>query len=200
MACHGKEGRATPDGYFPRIAGKPAGYLYNQLVNFRDGRRTFPMMEYLVDRQSDAYLKELAEYFASQELPYAQPVPPNATEQALELGRRLVFDGDTSRRIPSCRSCHGTQLVGVAPAVPGLLGLSQDYLMAQMGAWQNGSRHALAPDCMADTARELAPQDIHAIASWLSTQVVPTGAKPASTFESPPPKHCGSIEQGSPAP
>ena len=35
-ACHGKEGRAGPDGYYPRIAGKPAGYLYNQLLNFRD--------------------------------------------------------------------------------------------------------------------------------------------------------------------
>ena len=31
--CHGKEGRATNQGYFPRIAGKPAGYLANQLVN-----------------------------------------------------------------------------------------------------------------------------------------------------------------------
>ena len=39
VACHGKEGRATSTGYFPRIAGKPAGYLYNQLVNFREGRR-----------------------------------------------------------------------------------------------------------------------------------------------------------------
>ncbi|RYF64304.1 MAG: hypothetical protein EOO29_42595, partial [Comamonadaceae bacterium] len=29
-ACHGKEGRATQEGYFPRIAGKPAGYLANQ--------------------------------------------------------------------------------------------------------------------------------------------------------------------------
>ena len=37
--CHGKEGRATSDGYYPRIAGKPAGYLFNQLVNFREGRR-----------------------------------------------------------------------------------------------------------------------------------------------------------------
>ena len=37
--CHGKDGRATNEGYFPRIAGKPAGYLYAQLINFRDGRR-----------------------------------------------------------------------------------------------------------------------------------------------------------------
>ncbi len=102
---------------FPRIAGKPAGYLYNQLVNFRDGRRTFPMMTYLVDRQSDDYLKELAAYFASQELPYAEPAAPTASSDDLEHGRRLVFNGDERRHIPSCRSCHGTQLVGVSPAV-----------------------------------------------------------------------------------
>ena len=39
-ACHGPQGRAAPDGYYPRLAGKPAGYLYHQLLNFRDGRRS----------------------------------------------------------------------------------------------------------------------------------------------------------------
>ena len=38
-SCHGAEGEGTSDIYFPRLAGKPAGYLYNQLVAFRDGRR-----------------------------------------------------------------------------------------------------------------------------------------------------------------
>ena len=38
-ACHGKEGVANGKDYFPRIAGKPAGYLYNQLRNFREGHR-----------------------------------------------------------------------------------------------------------------------------------------------------------------
>ena len=33
-ACHGREGRPAADGYYPRIAGKPAGYLYEQLLNF----------------------------------------------------------------------------------------------------------------------------------------------------------------------
>ena len=28
-ACHGDQGRAGPDGFYPRLAGKPAGYLYN---------------------------------------------------------------------------------------------------------------------------------------------------------------------------
>ena len=47
--CHGKEGRAGPDGYYPRIAGKPAGYLYNQLINRRDGRRHYALMAGLLD-------------------------------------------------------------------------------------------------------------------------------------------------------
>src|SRR4249920_1986303 len=78
--CHGKEGRATPDGYFPRIAGKPAGYLYNQLRNFRDGRRSNPAMVNLIDFMSDAYLREIAEYFSALDLPYAAPThaPPDA--------------------------------------------------------------------------------------------------------------------------
>src|SRR3954471_18357200 len=69
-ACHGKEGRATTDGYYPRIAGKPAGYLYNQLANFRDGRRRNPMMTYIVSNLPDAYLREIAGHFASQHPPY----------------------------------------------------------------------------------------------------------------------------------
>ena len=64
-SCHGNEGRATREGYFPRIAGKPAGYLFNQLVNFREGRRQFPMMTYIAQYQSDAYLREIAAYFVS---------------------------------------------------------------------------------------------------------------------------------------
>src|SRR5262245_1422789 len=58
-ACHGKQGRATREGFFPRIAGKPAGYLYSQLVNFRDGRRQNPAMVYLVQHLSDRYLQEI---------------------------------------------------------------------------------------------------------------------------------------------
>ena len=27
-ACHGPQGRAAPDGYYPRLAGKPVGTLF----------------------------------------------------------------------------------------------------------------------------------------------------------------------------
>ncbi|CAN5381611.1 hypothetical protein BH10PSE17_BH10PSE17_20770 [soil metagenome] len=53
FACHGQEGRATNDGFFPRIAGKPSGYLFNQLVAFRDGRRKYVSMNELLRNLPD---------------------------------------------------------------------------------------------------------------------------------------------------
>src|SRR6476469_6705313 len=68
--CHGREGRAGPDGYYPRIAGKPAGYLYNQLLHFREGRRHYGLMTRLLDPLSEPYLLEVANHFSGLELPY----------------------------------------------------------------------------------------------------------------------------------
>ena len=73
--CHGPEGRAAPDGYYPRIAGKPDGYLFNQLLNFRDGRRHYALMSNLLAPLGDAYLREIAAHFASPRLPYPPPAP-----------------------------------------------------------------------------------------------------------------------------
>src|SRR3954468_23210003 len=72
--CHGRQGRAGPDGYYPRIAGKPAGYLFNQLRNFRDERRHYELMNGLLALLDDAYLREIAEYFAGLDLPYPPPL------------------------------------------------------------------------------------------------------------------------------
>ncbi len=48
-ACHGPEGRGTNNDYFPRLAGKPAGYLFNQLLAFKEGRRRYPPMNFLLE-------------------------------------------------------------------------------------------------------------------------------------------------------
>jgi len=196
-SCHGNEGRATREGYFPRIAGKPAGYLFNQLVNFRDGRRHFQIMSYMAQLQSDDYLHELADYFGSQHIPYPPPHPPRVTPATLERGRQLVMEGDDSLRVPPCNSCHGRKLLGTAPAVPGLLGVSQDYLTAQLGAWRMGVRAAAAPDCMREIVHRLRTEDLNAATAWLASQAVPDGAEPDTSFATPPPLQCGSILGGS---
>ncbi|OWW21863.1 c-type cytochrome [Noviherbaspirillum denitrificans] len=196
MTCHGKEGRATNDGYYPRIAGKPAGYLHNQMRNFRDGRRVqYPLMTYLVQHLSDDYLKEMADYFAAQDLPYPPPQPAAATPAVLDHGKALVLHGDPSRKIPACVACHGEKLTGVVPALPGLLGLPRDYLLGQFGAWREGARRAAAPDCMGEVTSRLSLEDINAVSSWLAAQPVPPDAKPASSLPAKLPLACGSMPQ-----
>lgn len=195
MTCHGKEGRAANDGYYPRIAGKPEGYLYNQLVNFRDGRRQqYPLMIYMVQHLSDDYLKEMATFFAAQRPPYPPPQPPSVSNEVLEQGRAIALQGNPSKNVPACIACHGDGLTGVAPSIPGLLGLPRDYINAQFGAWREGSRRAAAPDCMAEIAKRLTPEEISAASAWLAAQPVPEDASPSPTIAKLP-VPCGSFPQ-----
>ena len=195
--CHGPEGRAASDGYYPRIAGKPAGYLYNQLVSFRDGRRQYALMANLLTPLTDDYLRDIAAHFAQLELPYPPPPAATASVDVLARGETLVTKGDAALGVPACIQCHGAALMGVAPSMPALIGMPRDYLNAQLGAWRTGGRHAMSPDCMAEVAKKLAQSDITAISQWLGAQAVPAGAKPATALPAPLPVPCGGVP-GSP--
>ena len=191
--CHGAQGRAASDGYYPRIAGKPAGYLYNQLVSFRDGRRHYALMTNLLAPLSDDYLREIAAHFAGLDVPYPPPQPANTSVDQLARGETLVLRGDAALKVPACVQCHGAALMGVAPAIPAIVGMPRDYLNAQLGAWRTGSRHANAPDCMAQVARALAPADISALSQWLAAQPVSASAKPAAALPEALPLPCGGM-------
>lgn len=192
--CHGQDGRAAADGYYPRIAGKPAGYLFRQLRAFRDGQRPYALMGQLLAPLDDAYLREIAAHFAALQLPYAPPPPSRADAATLQRGRVLAQQGDAARDIPACSACHGAALSGIGNDVPGLLGLPVDYLNAQLGAWRTGARRAAAPDCMAQIAQRLQPQDVNALAHWLAAQPVPADARAAAAAPGPAPLRCDSMD------
>ncbi|MFZ9406538.1 MAG: c-type cytochrome [Burkholderiaceae bacterium] len=201
--CHGEQGRAGPEGYYPRIAGKPEGYLLQQLLHFRDGRRKTPSMVWMVQGLRDESLAQIARYFSQQELPYPEPAASARTAAAIAPpsliahGQKLALRGDPDRQLPACAQCHGERLTGVSPSVPGLLGLSRDYLNAQLGAWRNGERKAAEPDCMAQIARALTGEDLIAVTTWLAAQSVPASGRPATQEEHsgrPPGKHARQAE------
>jgi cytochrome c553 len=192
-ACHGALGEGTENDYFPRLAGKPAGYLYNQLLAFRDGRRKYPPMNYLLAYLPDAYMHQIAEYFAAQRPPFPTPAAPVVDARALALGKALVSAGDSARAIPACGSCHGAALTGMEPAIPGLLGLHADYISAQLGAWRYGTRHTVSPDCMRDIATRLSEREITAIAAWLASLPAPASATPVAAGTSKMAVACGSV-------
>ena len=192
VTCHGQNGQGVATGGFPRIAGKPAGYLYNQLVAFRDGTRHYAPMNYLVAYLPDAYLREMAEYYARQRPPFAHKDAAPADAAMLARGRTLATAGDARAGIPACVTCHGGRLTGMEPGIPGLVGLSSNYIAAQLTRWRVGNRHAAEPDCMKRIASRLSETDIAAVSAWLARQDAPADASPESANLVRMPLACGS--------
>jgi cytochrome c553 len=194
-SCHGKQGEGSKDDYFPRLAGKPAGYLYNQLVAFRDGKRKYAPMNYLLEYLPDAYLQEMAQYFATQQTPFPVLPRPTVSPQVLARGEALALTGDDARKIPACTACHGASLTGVSPDIPGLLGLHAKYISAQLGASRFGARVTDTPNCMQKITLRLSDADITAVSAWLSAQPAPPSPAPATEGSLPLALTC---EQGHP--
>lgn len=192
VGCHGEKGRGVANIYFPRLAGKPSGYLYNQLIAFQEGRRHYAPMNYLLAYLPPAYLKQMADYFAAQS---PDPIPvtaPGAPPATLAHGQQIVSKGLPDKKIPACTTCHGATLTGREPGIPGLLGLRADYVSAQLGAWRYGTRTALAPDCMQLIASTLSEPEVAAVSAYLATLPVPANDKPAPADNTQLPMGCGS--------
>lgn len=190
--CHGAQGGGTNDPYFPRLAGKPSGYIYHQLTAFKTGRRKYPPMNYLLQFLPDAYLQKMADYFAAQRPPLPEFSPPDASAAVMARGEALVIGGDADKDIPPCSSCHGVELTGQEPGIPGLLGLRAAYISAQLGGWRYGTRTSITPDCMQVVAGHLTEDDVTAVAAWLSAQKAPSDSSPAPSGSYSLPLACGS--------
>jgi cytochrome c553 len=193
--CHGLQGRGTQDDYFPRLAGKPAGYLYNQLTAFRSGRRHYAPMNYLLEYQNDDYLQAIADYFASQKPAFLPRHADAVSSAVLSRGETLATRGDASRGIPACASCHNPSFTGVQPGIPALVGLQSHYISAQLGAFRYGTRTAIAPDCMQLVAARLSEDDVTAVAAWLSSLPGATSTTPLPRGSIITPLPCGSEPQ-----
>lgn len=201
-ACHGARGEGVGGAeYYPHLAGKPSGYLLDQLKHFRDGRRVNAQMTWLVQFMDDAYLEEIARFYAAQP-PRTRAADANAAldEHMRERAETLVMHGDPARGVPACAACHGSELTGLEPGIPALVGLPADYLVAQFGNWRNGIRRASEPDCMGEIARNLAADDIRAVAVWLSRQSHADERRPAAAGTFVPPRACGTLPHAEASP
>lgn len=194
IICHGDADRAGRDAYYPRIAGKPAGYLFNQLRNFRDGERYYQAMAILLEDLSDEYLLEIAHYFSDLQYPYPDPVANTLSAEETKMVETLIYSGDANRGIPACDACHGKALTGTKPFVPSLLGLPHAYLVAQFGGWRNGGiMRGQTPDCMSEIAKKMTQEEVNALALWLPTQPVTSDSAEAEELAPELAQRCQSI-------
>ena len=79
------------------------------------------------------------------------------------IGRDIYLDGIPEFNIVPCAACHGPNAEGVRD-IPRLGGLSYAYLKRRLEQWD----HAAAPPPMPRIASKLPPDQIEALASYLS--------------------------------
>jgi len=70
VSCHGPEGRGDRAKLIPDLAGQPPGYLKNQMILFRDDRRSpgddmVKSVKTIMKSLSDATMSDLAAYYSS---------------------------------------------------------------------------------------------------------------------------------------
>lgn len=172
VACHQADGNGmhSPAGEsWPRLAGLDAGYIARQLQEYKSGQRQSPSMTPFANMLTDQQVNDVAAYF-SQLTPGAAGGGDTADAATLALGKRLALQGDWSRYLVSCKSCHGPDNQGAGSVFPGIAGQHAGYIEAQLKAWQAGTRKNDAQDLMGTIARRMSDADIQAVAAWLSTQ------------------------------
>jgi len=155
-SCHGIEGRSSvPDT--PSLAGQPKQFITTQLVMFREGNRKNAIMNPIAAPLSNGEISELGSYFSAQAAePAGPPLGADAAGAARGLAEKL-----------GCVTCHGAELKG-QQHIPRLAGQQADYLRTQLLGFKAGSRFDMDGN-MTAAAQALAPADIEALATYLSS-------------------------------
>lgn len=184
--CHGEFGYGLENNpTIPRLAEKPAGYLYKQMLSIKAGEGQSKIMEYTMRLLSTDYMRKIAHYYAEQQVPYHEQIIPTMTEAQLKRGEQLVKEGDLARGVPACAQCHGAALTGVKPMIPGIINQPFDYMVTQLELWRSNKRSVESTHCMWVVANRLMPTDVKAVAAWLAVQPIPEQREPIMLADLP---------------
>lgn len=165
-SCHGQHGEGNLSAGFPRLAGMGAAYLTEQLDHYADGKRPNPIMSPFASKLSSKQRQAVADYFAKLPAAQATELPPVKTD-ADAKAKQLLTQGDWSRNLPACFTCHGPGGMGIPPHFPTLIGQPTAYITTQLTDWRNGKRPPGAGEMMSVVAEKLSTDEIAALAHYL---------------------------------
>jgi cytochrome c553 len=154
-ACHGADGN-SPTPEVPSLAGQTWRYLYIQLRDFKEGRRSNPIMSPMAQPLSRDDMIAVSNFFA------AQPLKPQAfavDEAKAKLGKAKADE-------TLCTMCHLGGFMG-QNEIPRVAGQNYQYVVAQLKAFKDRTRTNDAGN-MAAVSRTLSDQDIENLGHYLA--------------------------------
>ena len=155
-ACHGADGNSVI-ALFPSLAGQTARYLYLQLKDFTEGRRSEPAMAPMVAKLSTQDMLDLAEYFAAQK---PKPIAFKADAARVARGKKKAEE-------VLCTMCHLGGLSG-QNEIPRVAGQHPEYVIKQLKAFKARTRTNDAGS-MTSVAQTITERDIEDLAHYISS-------------------------------
>jgi cytochrome c553 len=153
--CHGPNGNSTQPQY-PILAGQTSRYLYLQLRDFQEGRRSDPQMTPMAAGLSRDEMRALADWFAAQ-----KPAPQGF--QADPAKARL---GKAKADETLCTMCHLGGFAG-QNEIPRVAGQHYDYIVKQLSDFKARRRTNDAGN-MTSVASTLSEEDIRNLAQYIA--------------------------------
>lgn len=181
--CHGETGNIIDStDHTPRLAGQDMSYLYDQLINFKQGRRPTKEMDGILAGYSDQELQLMAHYYASQTVNVSSdfdvtidPILPHTKvddDNWATEGKRLFMEGDKVRGIIACQNCHGTygegRIIGLDKA-PKITAQHASYTRKTLKQYATNERTTdnIYNNVMQDIAKTLNEEDIRNLAAYI---------------------------------
>lgn len=154
-ACHGPKGNSIQP-QIPALAGQSARYIYLQLKDFQEGRRSNELMSPLAKDLTRDEMHELANYFAAQKLA-TQKFQPDTGKARL---------GKLKADETLCTMCHLGGFSG-QNEVPRVAGQSYEYIVKQLFDFKAHRRTNDAGNMTAVSAT-LSDADIENLAHYIA--------------------------------
>lgn len=155
-ACHGADGNSQ-SGQFPNLAGQTWRYIYIQLKDYKEGRRSDPIMTAMATPLSRQDMIDIGNYYAAQK---ARSSTFKADETKIKLG--LAKANETL-----CSMCHLGGFSG-QNEIPRVAGQQYEYIVKQMKDFKARTRTNDAGN-MTSVAQTLSETDIENLAHYITS-------------------------------
>ncbi len=155
FACHGANGNSqNPD--YPVLAGQSWRYIYIELKDFKEGRRSDPQMSPMAANLSTEDMIALGQFFAAQK---QMPIKFQADGAKVEAGRKKSDE-------VLCPMCHLGGFVG-QNEIPRVAGQYPQYIKKQLLDFKAKRRTNDAGN-MTSVASTLSDQDIENLSQYIA--------------------------------
>ena len=155
--CHGLDGKGAGPA-IPHLAAQRERYLYQSLMEYREGKRHHTGLRDLAKKMTEADMRNIAAYYAGQ--------PPVAAAATADIKHSSPYE-QGKKLAEACTSCHGEDGNAKAPGTPSLAGQQPVYLVAAIHEYHRGDRAIKTMQSMLSESDRLA---LESLALYFSAQ------------------------------